>query len=387
MDASPDPSIGFIGWNPFQFLHFSRIAAEFPGATLLLEKRRRAGSSYDLDHLPCAAASIVRLGRKGMRQLDGKYDILVCQTVFAGIEEIRESKIAMLQYGYAKEAHNYGPWRAFGDVCLTFGPYASRKIEPFCPCVATGNPRYEDWGDPAFTQRARELHARGLDPRRKTVLYAPTWGALSSFETFAEAIASLSEEFNVILKIHHITQRDRGGAMARLRKKFPRLAGADDDIVELLAVSDVMISDYSGAIFDAVYCRKPLVLLETPGAQNDRESRSDPHSLERSRRHELGQVARTTADLASAVRHALASGPVNDALREDLFVDSEGAARRAAAALRDLAAGRFRQTQHQQYIRQELRSHHRCKHELKASRFFPGALRDIMRRVFGPSDA
>ncbi len=380
MDTPANPSIGFVGWNPFQFLHFSRLIDGFPEAVLVLEDRRKAASSFDLDHLPCASRDVLRLDQKGMRALDGRFDILVCQTVFAGIEDIRISKIAMLQYGYAKEAHNYGPWRAFGDLCLTFGPYASRKIQPFCHSVAVGNPRYEDWDAPAFHARARELHARGLDPDRKTVLYAPTWGPLSSYETFADAAAALTSEFNVILKIHHITQRNGGAAMEKIRRRFPLLAGADDDIVELLSVADVMISDYSGAIFDAVHCRRPLVLLDTPGAENERESRSDPHSLERACRHELGQVVANPADLANAVRRALDSGPVDDALRDDLFVDSHGAARRAADALRDLAAGKFQQTQHQQYIRQELSSHHRCKSELKARLFLPGILRKLIHR-------
>lgn len=374
MDTPTNPSIGFVGWNPFQFLHFSRLIDEFPDATLVLEDRRKAASSYDLDHLPCAKRPVLRLDHKGMRELDGRFDILVCQTVFAGIEHIRSSKIAMLQYGYAKEAHNYGPWRAFGDLCLTFGPYASRKIGPFCHSVAVGNPRFEDWDDPAFHSRAQALHARGLDPDRKTVLYAPTWGPLSSYEAFADAVAALTSEFNVILKIHHITQRNGNAAVENIRRRFPRLAGADDDIVELLSVADVMISDYSGAIFDAVYCRTPLVLLETPGAENARESRSDPHSLERSRRHELGQVVDSAADLADAVRRALDSGPVDEALRQDLFLDSKGAARRAADALSALAAGGFRQTQHQEYLRHELRTHHRCKSELKARLFLPGIL-------------
>lgn len=384
MDTPANPSIGFVGWNPFQFLHFSRLIDGFPEAVLVLEERRKAASSYDLDHLPCARRDVLRLDHKGMRALDGRFDILVCQTVFAGIEDIRSSKIAMLQYGYAKEAHNYGPWRALGDLCLTFGPYASRKIGPFCHSAAVGNPRYEDWDDPAFHARARERHARGLDPDRKTVLYAPTWGPLSSYETFADAVASLTSEFNVILKIHHITRRNGDAAMEKIRRKFPSHAGADADIVELLSVADVMISDYSGAIFDAVYCRKPMVLLDTPGAENDRESRSDPHSLERARRHELGQVVASADDLANAVRRALDSGPVNDALRDDLFVQSHGAAHRAADALRDLAAGRFQQTQHQQYIRQELRAHYHCKSEMKSGLFLPGALRNLARRFIPP---
>lgn len=378
MDTRPKPSVGFVGWNPFQFLHFSRLISEFPGATLVLEDRRRAKSAFDLENLPCSSASVLRLNKKAMRNLDSRFDILVCQTVFSGIEEIRDSKIAMLQYGYAKEAHNFAPWRAFGDLCLTFGPYATGKIEPFCHCVATGNPRYEDWDDPAFRSRARQRYTKELDPRKKTVLYAPTWGAISSFDAFADAVSSLADEFNVILKIHHITQREGNKTMDRIRRKFPHVADADDDIVALLAVADVMISDYSGAIFDSVYGRLPLVLLDTPGADNLEESTSDPHSIERSRRDELGQVVSQPQNLAGAIHTALQRGATTEVLRGELFVDASGATRRAAAAIRRLADGGFHQGQAQSYIRKEMRALFRSHQEFPTLRILKQRLRHLM---------
>jgi len=39
------------------------------------------------------------------------------------------------------------------------------------------------------------------------------------------------------------------------------------DILPLLASADVVVSDYSGAIFDAILAEKPLVLADIPGAE------------------------------------------------------------------------------------------------------------------------
>lgn len=368
MDTRTDPSVGFVGWNPFQFLHFSRLITEFPAAVLVLEERRKAKSAFDLESLPGSGNSVLRLDKRGMRGLDGRFDVLVCQTVFGGIEEIRRSKIAMLQYGYAKEAHNFGAWRAFGDVCLTYGDYASRRIEPFCHCVATGNPRFADWKRESFRQTAAARYAGRLDPQRKTLLYAPTWGALSNFPRFSAAVAALSRHYNVILKVHHVSQFADASLTGSAREHFSLVCDTKDDLIELLALADVVISDFSGAIFDAIQGGVPLVLLGESGGTEAADSKSDHYSIEQARRNELGTVVEAPDQLAAAVARVIAAGrvPGSDVLvrlKENLFRDAENSPARAADVIRRLAAGEFTQTQSQHYIRKEMAALFRCRAE------------------------
>lgn len=358
----PNPKVAFVGWNPFQFIHFAPLIARLPGAEAIVETRRGVWKSLDLHALGIAAARVHHLGPRQMRSLDGRFDVLVSQTTFAGIENLRRTRVAMLQYGYAKEAHNYGPWRSFADVCMTYGPYASRKIAPFAPCVATGNPRFASWHDPEFRRSARKKYAAMLDPARKTVLYAPTWGELSSFGRFAAAVAALSVDFNVLIKVHHISARFGQKRRDPLLGKFRQIVGAEHDLVELLAVADVLLSDFSGAIFDAIEGGIPVVLLGAAAAHD--VPRSDRHSLEQARRDELGQVAASPADVGPAVRRALATNPANPALallRDDLFIDATGAPERAARTIRELAAGGFSRNQSQEYIRHEMAALHRLR--------------------------
>lgn len=369
--TSAQPKVGFVGWNPFQFLHVARIIPRFPGATLIVEDRKSARNMFEPESLS-GAARVIHCDRKEMGKLDGQYDVLVCQTPFAGIERIRGTKIAMVQYGYAKEAHNFAPWRSFGDVCLTFGDYASRKIEPFCSSVATGNPRYEEWGDESFHHAARAKYQSRIDPAKKTILYAPTWGPLSSYSQFGEAVLALAKNFNVIFKVHHNTQRSGTKSMETLRKKFGVIHGANDDIIELLSVADLMISDFSGAIFDAIYCKVPVVLLDSHGADSCPESKSDRYSIERARRKDLGEIVSTPGDLPKAVDKAL--DPVSllhlpqAGLRDELFTDAASASRNAELVIRDLIEGMFQQTQSQSYMREEMRNHYRCKNQFRALR-------------------
>ncbi len=358
------PRVAFVGWNPFQFLHFSGLASRFPDATLVIEKRGNSWKNSDIrTRIP--SSRVLECDRRAMEKLDGKFDVLVCQTPFHGIAQIRESRIAMLQYGYAKEAHNYGPWRSFADVCMTFGPYASRKMEPFCNCVATGNPRFEQWADDAFDRSTRQKFATRLDPTRKTLLYAPTWGPLSSHDGFADAILASSNDYNVIFKVHHNTRHFAAKSLDSLHRKPGVIHGADDDIVELLTVSDVLLSDFSGAIFDAIYARRPVILLGDAAPA----STSDPFSIEQARRSELGEIVARPADLSAAISRAIAGtnpqSPALSSLREELFLDATGSTDRAVGVIHQLAEGAYGPSQSQTYIRQEMAELFRCRAEFK----------------------
>lgn len=382
MSAPVAPSIAFVGWNPFQFLHFASIAERLPGSTYLIEERKTAAGVYDFNTLPGRPARVLRLDRRAMRKIDGRFDVLVCQTPFSGIEEIESTRIAMLQYGYAKEAHNFAPWRAFADVCMTFGDYASRKTETYCPCAATGNPRYERWHDESFRSTAKRKFADRIDPAKKTLIYAPTWGALSSLERFSDAVRALSEEYNIILKVHHNSQL--AGSLQDVRG-FRIVCDACDDIVELLAVADAMLSDFSGAIFDAIYCQIPVVLLDSPPGPDDAGSISDCYSIERVRRSEIGAVAGDPAALPRVVRQAIGNPPRTmqalQELRADLFTSPGNASASAAEILVNLANNPVPRTQAQNYLRSEMKRHYRCRAELTAARSFGGFMNMTFREV------
>lgn len=385
MSAGSQPRIAFVGWNTFQFLHFSRIARQFPGSAFIVEKRKKSFEVFASGPFEDLDVGILELDRPQMEAIDGEYDVLVCQTPFAGMERIRKSRIAMLQYGYAKEAHNFAPWRAFGDVCMTFGAYASRKIEPFCPAIATGNPRYDGWTTSTFRDRAMATHGQRLDPSRKTILYAPTWGELSSSSHFDGAVLALAADYNLILKIHHNSLLEGNPFAGAAGKPFITVCGADDDLVELLAISDGMISDYSGAIFDAIHCRVPVILLNHSEAGVHASAKSDGFSLEQARRDELGHQVSQASALGPAVAETIAAAASwikrLEPFRSDLFTDTDDATGQACRVLHDLHAGLYHQNQTQQYIRTEMRNYYTCRRELSSARTFSGFLSMLDREI------
>lgn len=335
------PNFAFVGWNPFQIRHILEVAQRLENSCIVIEKRADHIFKFEEELLTESGVPVLLLSKRRMNQLDGLFDVIVCQTPFSQMDLIKNSRIAMIQYGYAKAAHNYGEWRSCASLCLVYGEYAARQIQSTCPTVVTGNPAFDKWHEPNFHQSAREKYGSALDPSKKTLLYAPTWGDLSTSEIYLDEILALTDEYNVILKLHHNTdllEKERRGKMSA---SAPISFGSNVSLLELMAVSDIVLSDYSGAIFDALYCKLPVVLLQDQIEKRIGE-KLNLESLEHSARHQIGPVLEQAGTLRQTLRDLL-DGRLNysDSNRElvnDLFLHGAGSAERAANALLELAS-------------------------------------------------
>lgn len=359
MPREKTPQIAFIGWNPFQFIHVAEIARALPGSYFLVEKRKDYVREFDESILTGWDVPVLIWHRRMVQELDGLFDVIVCQTPFSQAELFTKTRIAMIQYGYAKEVHNYGAWRSLADLCLVYGPYAAAKIGYFCPVAQVGMPRFDKWHDPAFVSQTKDRYAHLLNKSRKTILYMPTWGDLSTVDKYIDSVRELGDRYNVLLKLHHNTALLESSRKQKLSQMDGCVHfGANDDVVELLAVADIVLSDYSGAIFDAVYCRKPVVLLHDDIVQKV-GTKMDRYSLEYAARERIGAIVENPALLGQVVDDVAAGKqgqcPCNDDLRTELFVDGPGATERAAEELVRLSRGEYEQTQLQSYIRREVR--------------------------------
>ncbi len=364
------PRFGFVGWNPFQLLHSLDIARALPTSTMIVEQRAAHVNEFSDELLLECDVPVLVWPEKQMHELDGVFDVIVCQTIFTQIEHFERSKIAMLQYGQAKEPHNFGAWRALADLCLAYGPYAEQRMSYFCPTLSVGNPRLDKWDSYPFMAGARARYGAGLDPTKKTVLYVPTWGELSTQELFFDAVIDLGRDYNVLIKLHHNTHLLEPHRTDDLLSRRVHHFGANDDLIELLAVSDIVLSDYSGAVFDALYCKKPVVLLQQHSAERFGK-KLDAHSLEYAQPQRIGPVCTSPAQVAETVRRVI-SGElsyrvINEALVSELYTPSPGATERVVAALNALSRGEIAPpTQLQSYVRDEIRSARQQRYPLPA---------------------
>jgi hypothetical protein len=122
--------------------------------------------------------------------------------------------------------------------------------------------------DPAINfsdaDRKASLVCLGLNPQRKTVLYAPTYYP-SSIELMSRYFPDDCNDRNVIVKPHQFTFTNRYKRQARILDCWRDynnvyVANPEDfNILPFFAVSDVMISDESSAIFEFAALGRPVI--------------------------------------------------------------------------------------------------------------------------------
>lgn len=99
---------------------------------------------------------------------------------------------------------------------------------------------------------------------KKNLLILPTFGDVSCIKLLKkECIKDLSKEYRIIIKAHHATEfmeseKDDNSSIKKLADEY---YGSDKKLDDLLAEADVVLSDNSGAIFEALYVRVPVALL------------------------------------------------------------------------------------------------------------------------------
>lgn len=293
--------VGFYVRNAFQVSHFRTLFKTTPGALWI---GKNSSKLYSFGISPEEPIATSRFFLRRMMERD--FDIVVSQAGPPGKGKLEHTKFVMVQYSYAKEPYTFGEWRADADLILAYGPYAQSRFLERAPSISIGNPRWDDWNDAVFRQTAADTFSRYLAPDRKTVLYAPTWGDLSSVPDWLGTVEALAEDYNVLVKAHHNSAHERQIAETR---KHPNLQFLPDhDLFALMSVSDVVVSDLSGAIFDAVLCRRPVVLVAPENLHARLGKKLDAQSIEVANRAEFGAVVNIKSDLAPAIANAIKNG-------------------------------------------------------------------------------
>ena len=165
-------------------------------------------------------------------------------------------------------------YRMFGidyyDALLLSGEYQVREVRaleaqrhlPEKECVLAGLPHMD-----ALLKKKQE---RGPAPEHETtVLLAPSWGPSSIFNRFGEQmIENLCKTgYHIILRPHPQSLVSEKELIDRLRSRFPESEklewNFDNDNFDVLYRSDLLISDYSGVVFDfALVFDRPIIYAD-----------------------------------------------------------------------------------------------------------------------------
>ncbi|NVI89995.1 bifunctional glycosyltransferase/CDP-glycerol:glycerophosphate glycerophosphotransferase [Actinomadura sp. BRA 177] len=211
------------------------------------------------------------------------------------------------------ERHDWMQWEVpRWDLLVSPSPYATqimrRAFRYDGDVLETGYPRNDILSTPEWESVGTRVRKRlGIPDGKKVVLYAPTWrddrrhgpGKQGfSLDLDVETVRrTLGDDHVLLLRTHHlVTDKPRSTA-----DDFVMDVSRYPDIAELYMAADVLVTDYSSAMFDYAVLGRPIILY-TP-------------DLERYRDHVRGfyldlvaeapgPVVSTSAALAKAVKAA-----------------------------------------------------------------------------------
>ncbi|MFG0316528.1 MAG: CDP-glycerol glycerophosphotransferase family protein [Planctomycetota bacterium JB042] len=232
------------------------------------------------------------------------------------------------------------------DRLHLLGPYMKRRfVETFG--LDEDDPRLEEVGMPKLDaliarrhDRAAVLEELGLDPARKTVLFAPTWIEGGCLDTQGEEIVRALGRLpvNTIVKLHDNSfdlrkqRTDWGAVLPRILSPSQVLARGFDSN-PYLAAADLLISDASSVANEFLVLDRPLVFfrlseLEASWPSTDRETWGT----------RTGTVIDRAAELEAAVLGSLDDpgrrSEVRQAAAADFFYAPGTATERAERSLR-----------------------------------------------------
>jgi CDP-glycerol glycerophosphotransferase (TagB/SpsB family) len=191
-----------------------------------------------------------------------------------------------------------------------------------------------------------------------------------------EPLAQLSDDYQIVIKGHH---NDEMSGLQWMTKAeafgHKHLFSGGYDQVKLLEAADAVISDFSGAAFDAVYARIPVVLYQGRAEEKVGTQKFDLSSLEYRERDRIGRVCNNADDLGCALKEiVLAPNKFLDSvadLRDNLFVDvsSPDSVALAKSSVEKLLAGGFpARSKPQAYVRETIQRLLQIERELKLQR-------------------
>ena len=139
-----------------------------------------------------------------------------------------------------------------------------KKMYPEGDYVLTGFAKL----DPLYNNEVQglDLELTGLDPDRKTILYAPTFYP-SSIELFSDQFPFDFSEYNIIVKPHYfsltkkkyIAQRDKFNTWKNRYSNIYIASLNEHSLLPFMKTADILISEASSSLFEFAALDKPVV--------------------------------------------------------------------------------------------------------------------------------
>jgi len=217
-----------------------------------------------------------------------RYDVLISCHLLDKSEARRfahaGTRYIRILYSTIGKNYTYSAGNGLYDLILTIGAYSEERLRAYAPCVSVGMPRYDRLLSGGYGKESirREF---GLDGARPVLVYLPTWSDQCTIEKFGAALARLTAQYDIVVKPHPLTLIREKEKLDVLEKTPVKLIREDCPIDKLMAMADLVITDYSSTIFEAAAADKPLLLLNLDKATLEKSALYCAHDPEHQYRH------------------------------------------------------------------------------------------------------
>lgn len=207
-----------------------------------------------------------RLTAKGLNFTDNVagFDVVICGDALNNPERYGETIRVHLDHGvgiktlrirniYRQKDYHYHVFLE-GQYWLDY--IKSVKMDDRSTFHVTGIPKLDPFFWDGYYDNQKLLHQFGLNPAKKTVLFAPSYKP-SCIKYVQKKIIDLSEQYNLLIKLHPYSwagkyaphsQHRYYEKLARQNKDVCLIAKEDFDIYPYMFMADTIISDTSSVV-------------------------------------------------------------------------------------------------------------------------------------------
>ena len=202
--------------------------------------------------------------------------VLLSTTPGIDVYQWKRSKEVQWYAHVLHAANDATSYRMFGidyyDSILVSGEYQKEQVRKLEKLRNLPEKEVEVVGLTYFDEMKKRLEAEGKTAKvdEKVVLLAPSWGGNSILNKYGERMidALLATGYHVIIRPHPQSYTSEKEMLDALMAKYPASEqlewNRDNDNFDVLHRSDILISDFSGVMFDfSLVFDKPIIYADT----------------------------------------------------------------------------------------------------------------------------
>lgn len=201
--------------------------------------------------------------------------IVLSTTPGLDVYQWKRSKTVQYYVHMLHAANEVAGYRMFGidyyDALMLSGEYQVKDVRFLEKKRGLPEKELVKIGIPYMDEMAARLQADNhVEPHERTVLLAPSWGESAIFRKYGGKIIDvlLKTGYRVIVRPHPQSFTSEKELLEGIMKKYPESDriqwNRDNDNFEVLKCADILISDFSGVIFDfSLVYDKPVIYADT----------------------------------------------------------------------------------------------------------------------------